>query len=84
MKVGERKVNMMRQVNARRGFSRKDDTLPDRLYEPIPAGPSKGAHVDREVFQRLLDQYYGMMGWDAQTGNPTRGKLLELGLDWAV
>ena len=84
MKVGERKTNMMRQLNARRGFTRKDDVLPGRLYEPIPEGPGKGAHVDRDLFQTMLDQYYGIMGWDLVTGNPTPAKLMELGLEWAV
>jgi len=84
MKVGERKTNMMRQINARRGFTRKDDILPDRLYEPIPDGPSKGAHVDRDLFPTMLDQYYGIMGWDVATGNPTLAKLMELGLEWAM
>ncbi len=84
MKAGERKTNMMRQVNARRGFTRRDDVLPERLYEPMPEGPSKGLHVDREIFPQMLNQYYGIMGWDLETGNPTAGKLMELGLEWAM
>jgi len=84
MKVGERRVNMMRQINAARGFTRKDDRLPERLFEPLPDGPAKGKHVDRENFARMQDEYYELMGWDAATGNPTKGKLLELGLDWCV
>ena len=84
MKAGERRINMMRLVNARRGFTRKHDILPERLFEPLPDGPSKGRHVDRTAFEKMLDQYYGLMGWDAATGNPLKGKLEELGLDWAV
>ena len=30
----------------------------------------------------MLDEYYGLMGWDVETGNPTGSKLGELGLDW--
>jgi len=84
MKVGERKTNMMRQINARRGFTSKDDVLPERLYEPVEDGPSKGLHVDRDVFPQMLRQYYGIMGWDTDTGNPMPGKLMELGLEWAM
>jgi aldehyde:ferredoxin oxidoreductase len=84
MKAGERRINMMRQLNARRGFTRDDDRLPERVFIPLPDGPSQGRHVDREAFARMLDAYYGLMGWDPQTGNPTRGKLMELGLDWTV
>ncbi len=82
MKVGERRVNMMRQLNAKRGFTREADQLPERLFEPLPDGPKKGSHVDRNDFARMLDQYYDLMGWNIETGNPSKGKLLELGLEW--
>jgi aldehyde:ferredoxin oxidoreductase len=84
MKVGERRVNMMRQINARRGYTRADDRLPPRLFEPLPDGPSKGRHVDPAELARMLDQYYALLGWDPKTGNPTPGKLLELGLEWTL
>lgn len=82
MKAGERRINMMRQLNARRGFTRTDDRLPQRVFVPLPDGPSQGRHVDPETFPGMLDAYYGFMGWDRETGNPTQGKLMELGLDW--
>ncbi|MFV2069639.1 MAG: aldehyde ferredoxin oxidoreductase family protein [Pirellulales bacterium] len=84
MKVGERRVNMMRQINARRGYTRADDCLPQRLFDPLPDGPSQGRHVDPDQFARMLDQYYALLGWDGETGNPTPGKLLELGLEWTL
>ena len=84
MKVGERKTNMHRQLNARRGFTREHDILPDRLYEPLASGASEGAHVDADTFPRLLDRYYALMGWSTETGNPSGGKLMELGLEWAL
>jgi aldehyde:ferredoxin oxidoreductase len=82
MKVGERRVNMMRQINARRGYGRAHDRLPARLFEPLPDGPSQGRHVDRTSFPRMLDQYYALLGWNLDTGTPTPAKLLELGLEW--
>jgi aldehyde:ferredoxin oxidoreductase len=84
MKVGERRVNMMRQLNARRGFAREQDRLPERLSEALPDGPAKGKHVDNEAFAKMLEQYYGLMGWDEKSGNPTDAKLLELGLEWTL
>ncbi|MBN2160210.1 MAG: aldehyde ferredoxin oxidoreductase family protein [Spirochaetes bacterium] len=84
MKAGERRITMLRHVNAKRGFDKSQDLLPDRLFEKLPDGPSKGRHVDRDDFARMKDQYYAFMGWDAQTGNPTEGKLMELGLEWAI
>ncbi len=82
MKVGERRVNMMRAFNAREGFTADDDILPDRVFEPMPKGTGKGICVRREDFEAAKRDYYGIMGWDPESGNPTRGKLCELGLDW--
>ena len=84
MKVGERRVNMMRQLNAKRGFTREHDRLPERLSEALPDGPAKGKCVDSEGFVKMLEQYYGLMGWDEKSGNPTDAKLLELGLEWTL
>lgn len=84
-RVGERVNNLARVFNAREGFSRADDYLPRRLMEePIPAGPSAGQRFAREDLDRLLDEYYSLRGWEIKTGLPTREKLLELGLDYAV
>ncbi len=84
MKAGERRVTMMRQLNAKRGFARDHDRLPERLGKALPDGPAKGKRVDIEAFPKMLDQYYDLMGWDTKTGNPTHGKLLELGLEWTL
>jgi aldehyde:ferredoxin oxidoreductase len=84
MKVGERRVNMLRQINMRQGFTAKDDVLPERLFEELPDGPAKGRCVDREAFGNMRAQYYELMGWDDVTGNPRAGKLRDLGLEWAI
>ena len=84
MKAGERRVNMMRQLNAKRGFAREHDRLPERLSEALPDGPAKGKRVDSEAFAKMLEQYYSLMGWDEKSGNPTEAKLLELGLEWTL
>jgi aldehyde:ferredoxin oxidoreductase len=84
MKVGERRINMMRQLNARRGFTHEDDHLPERLAEPLPDGPTKGRCVSRQTFMDMRDMYYALMGWDITTGNPGIGKLMELGLEWTL
>jgi aldehyde:ferredoxin oxidoreductase len=77
--VGERIVCLERCYNVRDGFSRKDDTLPDRmLTEPLPnAGPATGQVVRNQ--DALLDEYYDAMGYD-RDGVPTREKLQALGL----
>ena len=82
MKLGERTVNLRRAVSVREGLSRKDDCLPDRFFEPLEGGILKGKAVDHNEFEKAVDLYYDMMGWDRQTGIPTRGKLVELNLGW--
>ena len=82
MKVGERTVNMARVFNLREGFGRKDDTLPERLFEPLESGVLQGKGIDRREFEDLLTLYYEAMGWDPKDGVPTRGKLAELNLYW--
>ena len=84
MKVGERRINMLRQINARQGFTSEDDTLPQRLFEELPDGPAKGRCVDKEAFIQMRAQYYDLLGWDDVTGNPRDGKLRDLGLEWAI
>lgn len=81
MEVGERRINLMRAFNAREGFSRKDDVLPQRLYQPLAGGPSDGNKIDPKEFELALDEYYRLMGWD-NDGCPTKAKLEELGLEW--
>jgi aldehyde:ferredoxin oxidoreductase len=82
MQIGERRLNLLRAFNAREGFSRAQDLLPQRFFEPLPEGPAKGRHVDAREFARAQDLYYEMSGWDKSTGNPTRGKLCDLSLEW--
>jgi aldehyde:ferredoxin oxidoreductase len=82
LKAGERMVTMARVFNLREGFGRKDDTLPDRLFEPLESGPLQGKGIDRQEFQEALTMYYEAMGWDPQDGVPTAGKLAELNLSW--
>jgi aldehyde:ferredoxin oxidoreductase len=84
MRVGQRRINMMRYFNAREGFSRADDYLPERMFEPLPDGPSEGISVNREEFLRALEMYYQFAGWDAQTGNPTEATLRKLSLGWLL
>ncbi len=83
MKVGERRLNLMRAFNAREGFSRDDDSLPKKLTRPLKGGPTDGLAISAEEIERAKDCYYAMCGWDNQ-GTPSRGKLVELGLEWAA
>lgn len=79
MKAGERAINMSRLFNLRVGFTHEDDTLPERLFQPLENGKLKGVSISKEEFNEALSLYYDMMGWD-EKGVPRKGKLLELNL----
>ena len=64
--VGRRTLDTGRRINAGLRWHRADDTLPKRYFDdPMPARKTKGHHVDREQFQKMLDDYYSERGWDA-------------------
>ena len=83
--VGERINNLARAFNVREGFTRDDDTLPDRLMtEPLKEGASKGQFISKDDLKQMLDEYYTERGWDTNTGVPGREKLTELGLEYVA
>ncbi len=83
MKVGEKSNTMARLFNLREGFTRADDNLPQRMFEPLENGKLEGVAVDRDEFEDLLSLYYSIAGWDNE-GVPTVGKLADLELLWAA
>ncbi|MDP3179303.1 MAG: aldehyde ferredoxin oxidoreductase C-terminal domain-containing protein, partial [Spirochaetaceae bacterium] len=86
MLLGERRINMMKIFNQREGLSAKDDVLPERLFEDalVNEGRGAGRKVDRKNFFARRAEYYGLNGWDRESGDPTEIKLRELGLGWLV
>ena len=79
-KVGRRIWNLTRAFNVREGFTRKDDTMPERMEkEPLLDGKPKGHVVPRADFEKMLSEYYKLWGWDDQ-GRPTKKALDEAGL----
>jgi len=62
--VGKRIIDIERMFNNREGVSRKDDSLPKRYFDdPMPLNLSKGHHIDRKEFDKLLTRYYKIRGW---------------------
>jgi len=85
LEVGERVNNLAKAFNVREGFTRADDTLPERLMtEPLKAGASKGQVISRKDLDTMLDEYYSLRGWDVKTGTPTREKLTDLRLKYVA
>lgn len=82
--VGERVNNLARVFNKLAGFSREDDTFPERiLSEPLKEGNSKGELISKEDLGVMLEEYYAARGWDSE-GVPTEEKLNSLGLETAA
>jgi aldehyde:ferredoxin oxidoreductase len=81
MEIGERTWNVTRLFNIREGYTRAQDTLPNRfLSEPLHSGPAKGHSIGSQDLDSMLDEYYSLRGWNNQ-GVPTKEKLVQLGLE---
>lgn len=67
------------------GFTRKDDSVPDRFYTTSVAdGPFKGSHLDREPVNKMLNEYYQELGWNIETGLPEAELLKSKGLGYLL
>ena len=73
--IADRIETLIRMFNNREGFTRKDDTLPERtLNEPLPDGPAQGRCIGEENLNRMVDEYYEARGWNSE-GVPTEATL---------
>ena len=94
-KTGERIVNLQRAIHAReaRGSDTLPDfhfTMPMRTDPTNPTGIApgkngdiiqrKGAVLDKAKFDDMKKEFYGIRGWDKETGLQTKAKLEELDL----
>lgn len=84
MKVGARRLNLMRTFNSREGLDRKDDRLPKKFYRALVGqGPTAGVALSHDEIEAAMDEYYRLAGW-TQNGVPTKAALHGLDLDWAA
>jgi aldehyde:ferredoxin oxidoreductase len=83
--VGLRTITLSRVLNLREGFTAADDNLPQRFFGPFQKGETrKAVPLDEAAFEWAKSYYYQMMGWDEQTGIPTRDALERLDIAWAA
>jgi len=82
VQVAERTLALARIFNLREGFTREDDWLPPRFFQPQTSGALSETSVDPDVLRKAVDTYYEMMGWD-EYGAPTEGTLYRLSIGWA-
>ena len=82
--VAQRGVTMARAFNLREGKTRADDVLPARMNTPHKSGTLNERPVDPEVLAQSVSTFYGMMGWDPETGVPTLARLQQLDIEWVA
>ena len=80
LKIGERIYTTERMFLVREGITRGDDTIPEKFFRPWTHGPKAGTKIEQEPFEKLLDRYYDLHGWD-RNGIPKSESLEKLGLE---
>jgi aldehyde:ferredoxin oxidoreductase len=84
-RYGQRRLNLMRALNAREGLDAAADRLPNKLYrQALSGGRSDGIILDEEEIRAGIESYYRQAGWDVASGVPSRAVLDDLELDWAA
>lgn len=65
-------------------WSREMDYAPIRWFKhPLTKGPYTGMKLDFEKYNKMLDMYYEMRGWD-ERGIPRKETLQKLKLDYVI
>jgi aldehyde:ferredoxin oxidoreductase len=83
LRMGERRIHLLRAFNARERIGKGADVLPKKLFEPLGGkGPTAGVALTTGEFEHARDTYYRLAGCDPDTGYPTRARLADLGLEW--
>ena len=78
--AGERINNLKKLFNVREGWTRDDDTLPQRvLQEKLPTGVARGVGLTGEDLEMMIAGYYRARGWTDDGLIPDE-KLEQMGL----
>jgi len=80
--IAMRQMNLEKAINLRfTNFARKDDLPTAREQtEPLTSGKLAGWKMDMEKFNKMLDRYYELHGWNKETSYPTYATLEKYGL----
>ena len=86
MTVARRGINLEKAFNTlHAGFNRGDDYPPIKyMEEPIKSGPFAGQKCEREIWDKMLDRFYKLNGWDSVTGLQTAECLKNLSLEFVA
>ena len=85
-RITMKQINLEKAFNLRfTNFARKDDLPTQRdLNEPVPTGSLSGWKIDEEKYNKMLDEYYDLHGWDRETSFPKRKTLIDLDLEYVA
>jgi aldehyde:ferredoxin oxidoreductase len=77
--VGRRAVNLLKAFNLQTGLGKEQDK-PSHRYGSTPVdGPTKGISI-LPHWEKMLTNYYTLMGWEPETGIPLQKTLEQLDL----
>jgi aldehyde:ferredoxin oxidoreductase len=81
--LARRSYNLEKAFNTlHTNFDRRDDYPPRRFMdEPVKTGPYVEYRCEKENWDRMLDAFYELHGWDPETGLQRRASLMELGME---
>jgi aldehyde:ferredoxin oxidoreductase len=83
LRLGRRTGAFFRAFNLRCGIGPELER-PSRRYGSVPVdGPAKGIATEPH-WERMLDIWYGHLGYDRKTGRPTQETLRNLGLEHLI
>jgi len=80
MKIGRRVVNLLRIYNLKCGLTPDKEKPSPRYCSQSVDGPNKDKPIAPH-WEKMMDQYYKLMGWDRKTGMPLPKTLKELGIE---
>jgi aldehyde:ferredoxin oxidoreductase len=80
MKIARRIGALTRAYNVMLGLRRKDDTVPQKYFRVSPLPPSPYLRLDRARFNKMIDDFYKLKGWNSE-GVPAGEELDRLGLN---
>jgi len=83
MLVGRRAVNLARAFNLRQGIGPELDA-PSVRYGSTPLDGIRAGYGIAPHWDKMLRNYYKLMGWDEKTSKPLPETLKALGLDFII
>ncbi len=78
--IGERIVTAKKLFNVREGWTRAEDTLPDRFLDEPLGGAGERFRLSRDELDRMIVDYYRAQGW-TDGGDVPAARIRALGLD---